>query len=371
MHFTMHFTGAVRLSLVVGATLSVTVVPCNARDAAPTPATAQDSQPAPVDAAVVIGEFTELVRQIQAAMPGSLSALREPQVRAAVAPKATPVLRSMLALLDAHAVDQPGLAGYRSDYAFYGVVLGDEVIVSRVRTAAGEGDETAAVQLAAAAIMTAPDAAAREAAVDSTVKLLEGKTKLAAGAMSTFSTMMGAAGLTAGELQKLHDTAKAAKNTSLQDVCSRALRDPMLKRTAMEGHPLTLSGKLVDGTTFTTRSLQGKVVLIDFWATWCAPCVGSLPKVVELKKQFGDKGFVVVGVSCDKTAAALKSYLAKNPQLDWPQLFDASKPGWHVLADRCHVRGIPAMFLLDKQGIVRSADAYARLNELIPKLLAE
>jgi thiol-disulfide isomerase/thioredoxin len=321
--------------------------------------------------AEVIAEFTTLMNQYQSVMPPSPLSLRDAKIRAATAERAKPVVRDLVAFLDRHAATQPGLVGNRPEFVFFGVVLGEESIIAAVKDLAAKGDETAAIQLAFAEIVVAPDPTARAAAVDAAVKTVEGKAELAAKSRTTISAAMRTCGFSMEELTRFHGVAKASRNRSLEEAFDRAMRDPKLRRSALEGKPLTLRGRLVDGTEFSTETWKGKVILVDFWATWCGPCIRSLPKVVEIRKKYREQGLEVIGVSCDKSIEPLKAFLAQRPELDWPNFFDPRNPGWHVLAEAAGVKAIPAMFLIDKNGVVRSTDAADRLDELIPRLLAE
>lgn len=140
---------------------------------------------------------------------------------------------------------------------------------------------------------------------------------------------------------------------------------------AFENKPIVLAGETINGKQFSTASLKGKVVLVDFWATWCGPCVAELPRVKKLYAQYHDKGFEVVGVSCDNKPDTLMSYLAAHPDMPWTQLFDVNKPGWHPLATQLGITGIPTMYLIDKNGVCRTVEARENMEDLIPKLLAE
>ncbi len=99
------------------------------------------------------------------------------------------------------------------------------------------------------------------------------------------------------------------------------------------------------------ESYKGKVVLLDFWATWCGPCVKEMPKVKKLNDRFQGKDFVLLGISLDSDRSALNSYLRKNG-IDWPILFDGK--GWkNRIAVRYGVNAIPFTVLIDRAGIVR------------------
>jgi thiol-disulfide isomerase/thioredoxin len=143
------------------------------------------------------------------------------------------------------------------------------------------------------------------------------------------------------------------------------------KLRALEGKPLTIEGIKVGGGKFSSADWKGKVILVDFWATWCGPCIAELPRVKKAYADFHDKGLELLGVSCDNKEDALKTFLEKNAEMAWPQLFDAAKPGWHALATGYGIQAIPTMFLIDRKGILRSVEARENFEEMIPKLLAE
>jgi len=95
---------------------------------------------------------------------------------------------------------------------------------------------------------------------------------------------------------------------------------------------------------------RGQVVLIDFWATWCPPCVADMPDVIALYQEFHDKGFEIIGISLDKDMEKLQAYLLKNG-MTWPQYFDGKAWG-NDLSNRYGVSSIPATFLLDRKGVI-------------------
>ena len=123
-------------------------------------------------------------------------------------------------------------------------------------------------------------------------------------------------------------------------------------------------GKMVD-----TAKLKGKVILVDFWATWCSPCKAEIPHVIEAYTKLHDKGFEVVGISLDSDKATLIKF-TKDNKMPWPQYFDGG--GWkNKLAVKYGIHSIPAMWLIDKEGKIASTAARGNLEAEVEKLLAK
>ncbi len=112
--------------------------------------------------------------------------------------------------------------------------------------------------------------------------------------------------------------------------------------------------KDIEGKPFSLAAAKSKVVLIDFWATWCGPCVRELPNVLATYEKFHDKGFQVLGISLDEDKAALDAFLAEK-RMPWPQFFDGK--GWrNALAEKYGITSIPMTFLVDEKGAILARD---------------
>jgi thiol-disulfide isomerase/thioredoxin len=140
----------------------------------------------------------------------------------------------------------------------------------------------------------------------------------------------------------------------------------ILRKSDRIGKPFALKFTASDGREVDLEQLQGKVVLLDFWATWCVPCVAELPTVKTAYDRLHSQGFEIVGISLDQDKQALERFLKKSG-MPWPQFFDGG--GFNNrLARQFEIGSIPTLWLVDKRGMLRDLES---LEDKVRKLLSE
>ena len=104
----------------------------------------------------------------------------------------------------------------------------------------------------------------------------------------------------------------------------------------------------IDGKTYRLSGLKEKVVLVNFWATWCKYCVKENPSLDRLYREFKDDDFIVLGISVDRSVLTVENFLKKNP-VSYPVLMDSKGD---VFVKTYTLRGIPITFLINKEGYI-------------------
>jgi thiol-disulfide isomerase/thioredoxin len=154
------------------------------------------------------------------------------------------------------------------------------------------------------------------------------------------------------------NTDKILANIDKQAEMAKAQAGAKKKQDAMLAPGLAFpdfSEKDLAGNPISVGALKGKVVMVDFWATWCGPCRGELPNVIATYQKFHAQGFDIIGVNLDSDRDKLDAFLKKQAGMVWPQFFDGQ--GWsNKLAVKYGVESIPFTILVGADGKIIGTD---------------
>ena len=155
-----------------------------------------------------------------------------------------------------------------------------------------------------------------------------------------------------------------------------AAAEGQIKKAESVGKPFELKfEELRSGNEINLQEdLAGKVVVIDFWATWCGPCIAEMPTMKKLYSEYKDQGVEFVGISLDAPPSQggrdkLLAYVEEN-DIAWPQYYQGN--GWDSdFSKGWGINSIPAVFIVDADGKLHSVNARGKLEEMIPELIAK
>ncbi len=132
-----------------------------------------------------------------------------------------------------------------------------------------------------------------------------------------------------------------------------------LKNLDKLGKEIEIAGKTTEGKEFDLKNLKGKIVLVDFWATWCGPCLSEIPNMVSAHKKYHGKGFEIIGLSLDRDEDKLSKFMEVR-KLPWTSINIEDSRKW---ATKYEVRAIPHAVLVDRDGKVVSFRARGPMLE--------
>ncbi len=145
-----------------------------------------------------------------------------------------------------------------------------------------------------------------------------------------------------------------------------------VQKSSSNTQPLTaffnLSLKKLDGNTFQASELKGKVILVNFWASWCGPCREEIPDLEELYKNFKDQGVVILGVSVDESIEDAQSFM-NEAKVSYPVVWDG--PSGDVAKVFKGFSVLPTSYLIDQSGVLRKRILGPRRYPSFKKMLLD
>jgi len=168
------------------------------------------------------------------------------------------------------------------------------------------------------------------------------------------------------DLLKIHDLGELMANSGGPPELT-GLGKGLLRRLDAVGRPLPIGFNAVDGRVVNLTTLSNKVVLVDFWATWCPGCVALSPEIKKLYDRFHANGFDVAGINFDDDTNQAQRFI-KEEAMVWPQYFGGRE---NKFGRDYSIDAIPAVWLVDRKGIVRDIHGTTDLEAKVAKLMAE
>ncbi len=166
--------------------------------------------------------------------------------------------------------------------------------------------------------------------------------------------------------QRLLQTDKSKRKGALEDLSAGS--DSTSASTNFIGQ-LALDFEVEDlnGDSLSLEKYLGQVVLLDFWATWCGPCIAEMPSVKRTYERYKNKKFQIIGISLDRGISQLETYIEKEG-IAWPQYYDSNRQ----ISNMYEVSSIPSTFLIDGDGVIRKMNLRgSALESAVAELVRE
>jgi thiol-disulfide isomerase/thioredoxin len=183
----------------------------------------------------------------------------------------------------------------------------------------------------------------------------------------------GNADITKDVFAKISEAFADYPDTAIADLARRSF-ERHEKRSSIVGQPFVVEGVQPDGTAFDWSKYQGKVVLVDFWATWCMPCLQQMPRIHDIYDRYRDRGFEVVGVNVDHDTQRLQQFLSLQP-IPWTTVVSADATPLSGIEDhpflaQFGIDALPFLVLVDRTGTavalnLRDQELENKLDELL------
>ncbi len=342
----------------------------------PEPATVPATTTTQRLADVILDDYQRVNEEVRSLVQ-SPDELLDPARREAIGARAVPELKRLLLLADelatAGAAGQQFAPQLRSGVDSVLAVFADAEAIARLQKLSVGGDAAAALQAKCALAFGDWVRANRDAAVQS--RLLDDIETLAKANpqednLAVLLLQLSEAGPATLEIRA---RARTIATTTLTGEMAQQIRqqiDSDTKLAELEGKPLTVVGTRHTGEAFGSDVWKGKVVLVDFAISTWPPSRNNTDQLKKLYGDFHDRGLEIITISCDESLDDLKKFLTENPEVVWPQLFDANTPGWHAIAKQLNVTDPSTAILIDRNGIVTTVKARESLNSLVLKLIS-
>lgn len=146
--------------------------------------------------------------------------------------------------------------------------------------------------------------------------------------------------------QQLLATDRTARKGALSELSAENPLDKFIGKPALDFKVTDLNGEALS-----LEKYRGKIILLDFWATWCPPCIQEVPHLKQTYAKFKNQGFIIIGISADRGLDPLKSFVSEE-NITWPQHFDNGGQ----IAKMYNLTHIPTTFLIDGKGIVQAVN---------------